>query len=376
MEISLKYNDQVNKLAISKINSWDDLNKQIRDIFKISTEKEIEIYTQPENTFLTSGNFEEEFLNKKNKLKGLSISEELDLDSKIKNIGLFGSNVPINKIQDQNDSFDNAESIVIDKHQLFNGKCDLCKNVFHSCRFGCLLCPNYFLCSNCEENHPHPMIKYKSNILSDNINKIIVVNSTLNKKDKDLNERVKKKLGVKKINPITLRTNISSNSFTMGSNQERMINLLIKNNNKFLIPKNTLGIFIKNQFDLNIVIKDEMLFNDIQPGMEVPITLYFRSNEKSLFETYNLKIEVMNNSLDIIAKPIDLKIDIKNDDEDNELNKHFTEFPSIILLPKDKKKKLQYIIDEKLSIKSPQEINAIMEKFKWSIDQAIIDLTN
>ena len=376
MEISLKYNDQVNKLAISKINSWDDLNKQIRDIFKISTEKEIEIYTQPENTFLTSGNFEEEFLNKKNKLKGLSISEELDLDSKIKNIGLFGSNVPINKIQDQNDSFDNAESIVIDKHQLFNGKCDLCKNVFHSCRFGCLLCPNYFLCSNCEENHPHPMIKYKSNILSDNINKIIVVNSTLNKKDKDLNERVKKKLGVKKINPITLRTNISSNSFTMGSNQERMINLLIKNNNKFLIPKNTLGIFIKNQFDLNIVIKDEMLFNDIQPGMEVPITLYFRSNEKSLFEAYNLKIEVMNNSLDIIAKPIDLKIDIRNDDEDNELNKHFTEFPSIILLPKDKKKKLQYIIDEKLSIKSPQEIKAIMEKFKWSIDQAIIDLTN
>lgn len=376
MEISLKYNDQVNKLAISKINSWDDLNKQIRDIFKISTEKEIEIYTQPENTFLTSGNFEEEFVNKKKDLKGLSISEELDLDSKIKNIGLFGSNVPINKIQDQNDSFDNAESIVIDKHQLFNGKCDLCKNVFHSCRYGCLLCPNYFLCSNCEENHPHPMIKYKSNILSDNINKIIVVNSTLNKKDKDLHERVKKKLGVKKINPITLRTNISSNSFTMGSNQERMINLLIKNNNKFLIPKNTLGIFIKNQFDLNIVIKDEMLFNDIQPGMEVPITLYFRSNEKSLFDTYNLKIEVMNNSLDIIAKPIDLKIDIKNDDEDNELNKHFTEFPSIILLPKDKKKKLQYIINEKLSIKSPQEIKAIMEKFKWSIDQAIIDLTN
>lgn len=45
----------------------------------------------------------------------------------------------------------------------------------------------------------------------------------------------------------------------------------------------------------------------------------------------------MNNSLDIIAKPMDLKIDIKNDEEENELNNHFTEFPSIILLPKDKK---------------------------------------
>ena len=376
MEISLKYNDKIMNLDISKINAWDDLNNQLRNILNISKEKEIEIYTQPENTFLTSSNFEEEFLNKKKELNGLSISEELDLESKINNIGIYGSNVPINKIQEQNDSFENAESIVIDKHQLFNGKCDLCKNVFHSCRYGCLLCPNYFLCSNCEENHPHPMIKYKSNILSDNINKIIVVNSTLNKKDKDLHEKVKKKLGVKKINLISLRTNISSNCFTMGSNQERMINLLIKNNNKFLIPKNTLGIFIKNQFDLNIVIKDELLFNDIQPGMEVPIALYIRSNEKSLFETYNLKIEVMNNSLDIIAKPIDLKIDIKNDDEDNELNSHFTEFPSIILLPKDKKKKLQYIINEKLSLTTPQEITAIMEKFKWSIDQAIVDLTN
>lgn len=84
----------------------------------------------------------------------------------------------------------------------------------------------------------------------------------------------------------------------------------------------------------------------------------------------------MNNSLDIIAKPMDLKIDIKNDEEENELNNHFTEFPSIILLPKDKKKKLQYIINEKLSLKTPQEIKAIMEKFKWSIDQAIVDLTN
>ena len=71
-----------------------------------------------------------------------------------------------------------------------------------------------------------------------------------------------------------------------------------------------------------------------------------------------------------------MKIVVKNDDEDNELNKQFNEFPSIILLPKDKKKKLQYIIKEKLSVKTPQEIKAIMEKFKWSIDNAIVDLTN
>ena len=49
-----------------------------------------------------------------------------------------------------------------------------------------------------------------------------------------------------------MSTNISYNSFIMGTNQTREINLLIKNNNRFNIPKNTLNIFIKNQYDLKI----------------------------------------------------------------------------------------------------------------------------
>ena len=61
MKISLKYNDKIINLDISKINTWDELNNQIRNILNISKEKEIEIYTQPDNTFLTSSNFEQEF---------------------------------------------------------------------------------------------------------------------------------------------------------------------------------------------------------------------------------------------------------------------------------------------------------------------------
>ena len=78
--------------------------------------------------------------------------------------------------------------------------------------------------------------------------------------------------------------------------------------------------------------------------------------------------------MDIYSIPLILKITIKNDEEDDVLNKQFNDFPSIILLPKDKKKKLEYIIKEKLSIKTPSEIKAIMEKFKWNIESAINDL--
>lgn len=122
----------------------------------------------------------------------------------------------------------------------------------------------------------------------------------------------------------------------MGNNQERIVNLLIKINNKFDMPKNTLSIIITNQYDLNINIKDELLFNDIKQGMEIPIPLYIRSNDKNLFEIYDFKIEAISYSLDIISKFLNLKITVKNDEEDNE-NKQFNEFPSIILLPKEKK---------------------------------------
>ena len=376
MEAVLEYNSIKAKINIVKINSLDELMNQIKLILKIEPKKDIEVYTLPEKTYLKTSNFEEEFLKRKKAIKGFSIYDVIDLGEKIKNIGLGNDLVPTNKIEDDNESFEKNESIILDKHKIFKDKCLLCQHPFNQCKFGCLLCPNYFLCSKCEENHPHPMVKYKSMILSDNVNKIVTIYSNWNKKDKDFQEVIKKKLGVKNIYQLQTRTNISSNSFLMGSSQERMLNLLIKNNNNFNIPKNTLTILIKNQYDLNITIKDELLFNEIKAGMEIPIGLYIRSNSKNLLEKYILRIEVVSNSLDIISKAIDLKIVVKDDEEDNELNKQFNEFPSIILLPKEKKKKLQYIIKEKISVKTPQEIKAIMERFKWSIDQAIVDLTN
>ena len=376
MEAVFKYQSKEVKKDISKINSLDDLTNQIKELFKINKDREIDIYILPENNYLKQSNFEELFLNRKNLVKGLSIFDVVDLAEKIKNIGLLNEIVPVNKIEGGDDSIEKTDSIVLNKNQIFKDKCTLCKGPLNLSKFGCLLCPNFFLCSKCEENHPHPMIKYKSNHLSDNLDKIIQIYSCSTKKEKKLIDKIKKKFGKKNIIPILLRTNIASNSFLIGPSQQRMVNLVIKNNNKFVIPKNTLSVIIKNQFDLNITIKDKYLDNEIAAGSEIPVTLYIRSNENNLFENYNLKIIVLSDSMDIVSEPLDMKIVVKNDDEDNELNKQFNEFPSIILLPKDKKKKLQYIIKEKLSVKSPQEIKAIMEKFKWSIDNAIVDLTN
>lgn len=372
MEVLLEYNSSKVKFDISKIKDWKFLILSIKTIFKIDEAKEIEIYTLPKNTYLMESNFEKEFIKAKKDIKGILIQEELDLAEKIKNIG-----VPINKIEDieeEEEPKNDTKSITLKKDQIFKDKCSLCKNPFKGCKFGCLLCHNYFLCNTCEENHPHPMIKYKNNNLSDNVNKIIDIRSSQYMKENEFYEKLSNKYKFRTIYKIGLRTNIASNSFAMGGNQTREINLLIKNPNNFPIPKHSLNIIIKNYFDLKITINNEALNKDIQPNFEIPIKLIIKSSDKNILETYNLRIEVISNNMDMISNPINLKVTVKNDEEDNVLNQQFSQFPSIVLLPKDKKKKLQYIIKEKISVKTPAEIKAIMEKFKWSIDAAISDL--
>ena len=372
MNVLVEYNSNKVKLDISPIKDLNSLIQKIKEIFSITKEKEIEIYTQPQKAFLMETNFEDEFIKVKKDIKGILVEDVIDLAEKIKNIG-----VPINKIEDideDEDSNNKSLSIVLNKHSNFKDKCTLCKGSFDNGKYGCLLCYHYFLCSKCEEKHPHPMIKYKTDGLSDSVRKILDIRVSQYYKDDAFYKNLMSGYKLKNLYKLGLRTNISSNSFIMGSNQKREINLLINNLNNFKIPKNTLNIIIKNQYDLKIDINDEALFKDINPNMEIPIKLIIESSAQNLIEDYSLRIEVISNNMDIISSPVNLKIKVKNDKEEDELNRQFGEFPSIILLPKEKKQKLQYIIKEKISIKTPSEIKAIMEKFKWSIDDAISDL--
>ena len=66
--------------------------------------------------------------------------------------------IPKNQIiEDDDDGYmENNESIILNKLQIFKDKCALCKHSINSSKLGCLLCPYYFLCSKCEENHPNP----------------------------------------------------------------------------------------------------------------------------------------------------------------------------------------------------------------------------
>ena len=194
MEVLLEYNSTKIKLDISKINDWNSLNQSIRTIFKLNSEKELEIYTLPNNTYLMESNFDEEFIKVKKNIKSIIIQDVVDLAEKIKNIG-----IPINQIEDDEEDPNKEDpnkgnatkSIIFNKKQnIFKDKCSLCKDIFGTIKYGCLLCPNYFLCNKCEENHPHPMVKYKSNSLSDNVNKILDMRISQYMKENEYADRI------------------------------------------------------------------------------------------------------------------------------------------------------------------------------------------
>ena len=362
MEILLKHQKNEIKIDISKINDWKSLQSLLKEKLSFGSDKEIDIYTQPDNIYLKESNFSSQFLNQKSKISGLLIMDVVDLEDKLKNLVIDTDNIPNNEIvTNSTEFFDQAQSVVLGK-KIFSEKCKICGGFIDYVKYSCLLCDNLFLCSNCEAKHNHPMVKYKINSLSDDVNKIIFVHSLKdNKKDKK---------------SLTLRTNISSNSFSMGNNQQREISLIIKNQKKLRIPENTLNLVIKNNFDLNIIVQEENVKKEIKGLSEMPISLQIKSNNKNIFKKYEISFEVISNNLDIISNSLIIKINIIDDKEDNDLNDNFRQFPSIMLLSKEKKKKIKYIIDEKLSLKTPQQVRAIMDKFKWNIDEAIVDLTN
>ena len=362
MEIILEHHNNKVKIDISKISDLKSLQSLIKEKFSLSPDKEIDIYIQPNNIYLKESNFVSKFLNQKSQISGLLIMDVVSLDDKLKDIIIDTENIATTKtITNSAEFFDQAQSVIMDK-KIFNEKCKICGECLNFVKYSCLLCENFVLCSNCEENHNHPMIKYKTNSFSDDVNKIIFIRSLKdNKKNKNF---------------LLLRTNIPSNIFNMGNNQQREISLIVKNPNKFQIPENSLNLIIKNNFDLNIIVKEENLKKKINGSSEIPISLIIKNNNKNIFKKYEISFEIISNKLDILSHPLIIKINIVNDEEDNELNDNFKQFPSIMLLNKDRKKQIKYIIDEKLSLKTPQQVRAIMEKFKWNIEEAIMDLTN
>ena len=371
------------------IKSFNDLNKLIINQLKINDE--IEIYLKPQTIQIDSNNFSKTFYQNLSQTEYILIliKDENTLDKKIDdllNSDIF-NNVNIDNKNNNKNNLNNiiAESIMIkkkhsnnenknqkkEKIKIFNDKCKLCNNELIDIKYICSLCDDLILCEKCEENHIHPMVKFKNLNYGENFENILNFYKIKNK-DVQNKKNIIEKIFKKKDDLITLSLTLGifENNLVLRPNQNREFLLKIKNNSKTNIEKNKFSILFTNYKNLNIVFDNNI--NEIKPNdsINIPINI-FSGKEKG---KYDVIINIFSKDLKLISNQLILKVEVNEDKEDDDLNEQLKKYNNLIILPKNQKKIICYVYSEKLSVKQPDEIYLILNNHKWNVDEAIDDL--
>jgi hypothetical protein len=238
-------------------------------------------------------------------------------------------------------------------------------------KYVCCLCDNLILCTKCEENHIHPMLKYKNLDYGANFKDIENYQKIKNKDIQNKKNILKTIFNIKDdLIVLSLSLGLHENNLVLRPNQSREFLLKIQNNSDKKIAKNSFSILFTNYKNLNIVYNN--LIDEIKPknSVNIPIQI-FSEKEKG---KYDVIINIFCNNSKLISNQLILKVEVNEDEEDDKYNKQLEQYNNLIILPKEQKKIICYVYSEKLSIKQPDEIYSILNKHKWKVDEAIDDL--
>ena len=268
---------------------------------------------------------------------------------------------------------------LIEHRDPFNLHCSICDGKIKNQKYICVICPDCILCPKCEETHIHPVLKCKSSQLSTlkdiyiYINKRNMVIQSFLKNEKDssgfklfqdiFSEKYEIKLSSeyktiymrpnKSINiPITLQ-NISSNKVDC-----KLLHL-------FLISKNIKDLKVYDK-ELDLVINKREQ-NDVNILVESNNHI---SEYNFIVELYSLKnIKLKSNTLEF-------NIIVNDDEEEEELNEEFKEYPNIIISSKETKQGIKTIMENKLIKENPITIFQFLKNNNNDIDKTIDNLTH
>ena len=401
----ISYKDSTNEIELdtSKITTYDVLFEKIKSLFNLK-EGDFDLYLEPSKTFLKKDNYKEEIIDNLNNIQGLLLCENEPLDSKIDSIlQTIGVNVPENKLGDSDDLFDKmdesnlvSESVLLNPNQskkpipqkkqskekpkekpkekkekiFIKEECSICKNKLEDVKYICTICDNYILCDKCEINHPHPLIKYKNLLFSDNIKSIITYQECKNKDLKGKQSFLQKIIG-NNLNKVQIIPGLINNQFTMRPNQKRIFQLKLINQSDVNISANQLFLIFKN-YD-NLIINYKNNIGSIESKKSFLINIEIISSKD--IKNYEINAEIFSEDFKFQSETLKIKVIVDNDLEDNKLNERLKDYPDLFLIPIDQKKRIISIYDDQLSIKPPNEIYFILLKHKWNIEAALDDLT-
>ena len=287
---------------------------------------------------------------------------------------LNSNNIEAFSEKDDIDYIDMGGDIIRNKEHPFNEHCTICNSQIINKKFICVICPNSILCPKCEEIHIHPVLKCKSSQLSTlkdvyiYLNKRNMVIQSFLKNEKDSS-------GFKLFHDIfsdkyEIKLSTSCTNITMRPNKNLKIPITLQNlsGNKveckllqlFLIAKNTKDLKVYNkELDIGINKREQ---NDI----------YILVESNNHLSEYNFNIELYSiKNIKLKSNNLEFNIIVNDDEEEEELNEKFKDYPSIIITSKETKKGIQKIMENESINEDPITILQFLKNNNNDIDKTI-----
>ena len=246
------------------------------------------------------------------------------------------------KIKDSSLEFVNIDEDYINKPKdsIFDDYCSICSKKIYYEKYLCIICKDCIICSNCELNHLHPMIKWKNNQLP-TLNSIFLFISNNNKSIK-----VNSNGGIFGSNKPKYEFRLESqlNEYTMKPKEKKILPINIINLNKISIDCKKLKLILFSRNIKDLIIDSIELDKKIKSGETLKTSISVESS--SFCKIYNFNIGLFSTEdIEIVSNSLSIKLRVFFDYEEEELNTKFKDYPEIIKENKGVKKKVKKIME-------------------------------
>jgi hypothetical protein len=260
----------------------------------------------------------------------------------------------------------------------FDEACSICSSKMFYKKYLCIICKNCALCHNCQQDHLHPMLKCKENQLSsvyDITNYLENHNEEIKSMTNQKNQDNKKKGFFSKIfsGKYELKLNCNSLDFSMRPNKRINIPITIQNlsSTPFNCKENNLILFARNNKDLKVYEKKvEQILNKRD---QIDVNMILESND--FCKSYYFTIEVYSSAnIKLKSNILSFKLEVNKDEEDEELNEKFREYPKIIVMNKKIKKGVLKILEDKSITQDPVIVMQFLANNNGNVEETIKNL--
>ena len=245
--------------------------------------------------------------------------------------------------------------------------CSLCGHNLQGIKYICVVCENSILCTNCENDHFHPCIKFKNEFLSNlpSIYRFISKNNAYKKETNNKLLKLFKKEYEIKMYPLT------DEKVCLRPHKEAKFPIRIYNLSKEIIHSTQFDIIPKDNKLVQIYFEAYEKFS-IKPNEKYTIKLKCISGgkmgrEKINFYLFSRELALKNSGQLKFCIEFEINDDVKEED----MNKNLKPNENVILYSKTVLKILNEIGDNNRSEKYINEVFDILISSKWDKNKAI-----